>query len=170
MHYYTDVLKKYTVFKGRATRKEYWMFFLFNVLIVILLSIIGSIILKATGSKTMGKLLSQIYSLAVLIPSIAVTIRRFHDIGKTGWWVLYFDLMYLTTVLLAAILVLPTLVLGVFGISFYFVLLVFLAITAWSIIWRCKDSQLGDNKYGPNPKEIITTTTNPNPETPTQNI
>jgi uncharacterized membrane protein YhaH (DUF805 family) len=80
MHYYLDVLKKYAVFEGRASRKEYWMFVLFNILISIVLSIVFDLL----GVH----LLVFLYSLAILIPSIAVGVRRLHDTNRTGWWLL----------------------------------------------------------------------------------
>lgn len=74
------VLKKYAEFDGRSQRAEYWYFFLLNILISIALSIVGNMLdLKIIGS---------IYSLAVFIPSIAVGVRRLHDIGKSGWMIL----------------------------------------------------------------------------------
>lgn len=81
MNWYLDVLKKYAVFEGRARRKEYWMFVLFNVIIAIGLGIIE-------GVLGLSGVLSTLYSLAVLVPSIAVSMRRLHDIGRTGWWLL----------------------------------------------------------------------------------
>ncbi len=87
MNYYLDVLKKYAVFSGRAARKEYWMFVLFNIVISVVLSIIDRFI--GTSTLLLGSgLLSGIYSLAILCPGIAVSMRRLHDIGKSGWWVL----------------------------------------------------------------------------------
>src|SRR5919199_988886 len=87
MSWYLEVLKKYAVFDGRARRKEYWMFFLINVVISVVLIAIDSLI--GTFSRQTGVgLLQGIYSLAVLIPSIAVTVRRLHDTGRTGWWIL----------------------------------------------------------------------------------
>ncbi|MGW0468814.1 DUF805 domain-containing protein [Streptomyces sp. NPDC003027] len=80
MNWYLDVLKKYAVFSGRARRKEFWMFTLFNVLISIVLSVIDA----ALGIQ----LLSLIYTLAVLIPALAVSVRRLHDTGRSGWWIL----------------------------------------------------------------------------------
>jgi uncharacterized membrane protein YhaH (DUF805 family) len=86
MSWYLEVLKKYAVFDGRARRKEYWMFFLINLLISVVLIAIDNLI--GTFSQTGFGLLQGLYSLAVLIPSIAVTVRRLHDIGRTGWWIL----------------------------------------------------------------------------------
>ncbi|WP_333773776.1 DUF805 domain-containing protein [Streptomyces sp. IBSBF 3136] len=79
MHWYVDVLKKYAVFSGRARRQEYWMFFLFNIIISIVLTVVD----RAIGSN----ILSLIYSLAVLLPGLGVTVRRLHDTGRSGWWI-----------------------------------------------------------------------------------
>lgn len=81
-NYYLEVLKKYTVFNGRARRAEYWYFVLFNVIISFILGIIDG----AIGLLQFG--VSDIYSLGVLIPSIAVGVRRMHDVGKSGWYLL----------------------------------------------------------------------------------
>jgi uncharacterized membrane protein YhaH (DUF805 family) len=86
MNWYLDVLKKYAVFSGRARRKEYWMFTLFNVIITIILAIIDSIVFK-TSEGNIG-ILGVIYALAVFLPSLGVTVRRLHDTGRTGWWAL----------------------------------------------------------------------------------
>jgi uncharacterized membrane protein YhaH (DUF805 family) len=81
MNWYLEVLQKYTVFTGRAHREEYWMFVLFNMIIAFALNFIEGL---AGGPG----LLASIYSLAVLLPSIAVGIRRLHDTGRSGWWLL----------------------------------------------------------------------------------
>lgn len=82
MHYYLEVLRKYAVFSGRARRKEYWMFVLFNLIIGLVLSLIAGIIGIA------AKILAVLYVLAVFIPIIAVTVRRLHDTNRSGWWYL----------------------------------------------------------------------------------
>ncbi|MDX6381746.1 MAG: hypothetical protein QOI57_2770 [Rubrobacteraceae bacterium] len=87
MNCYLEVLKKYAVFSGRARRKEYWMFFLFNLIITLVLALIDSLTGTFSSQAGLG-LLSGLYSLAVLIPSIAVTVRRLHDTGRSGWWIL----------------------------------------------------------------------------------
>ena len=87
MEWYLEVLKKYAEFDGRARRKEYWMFVLFNAIISIGLQIVGALLgLKMFNGQL--DILGTLYSLVVLIPSIAVSIRRLHDIGKSGWWLL----------------------------------------------------------------------------------
>lgn len=80
MNWYVDVLKKYAVFSGRARRQEYWMFFLFNLIIAIVLAVVGRII----GTS----ILSAVYSLAVLLPGLGVAVRRLHDTDRSGWWIL----------------------------------------------------------------------------------
>jgi uncharacterized membrane protein YhaH (DUF805 family) len=87
MHWYIEVLKKYAVFSGRARRKEYWMFFLFNIVVAILIGFVFGVIQAVTHIDLSG--VSLIYSLAILIPSIAVGIRRMHDLGRSGWWILF---------------------------------------------------------------------------------
>ena len=87
MSLFVEALKKYAVFSGRSRRKEYWYFVLFVVIISIALSLIDSLIGAYDRSSGAG-LLSTIFSLAILIPSIAVSVRGLHDIDRTGWWVL----------------------------------------------------------------------------------
>ena len=86
MNWYIEVLKKYAVFDGRARRMEYWMFVLFNVIISIVLGVIDNVL--GTVTETGQGLLGIVYSLAVLLPGIAVTIRRLHDTGRSGWHIL----------------------------------------------------------------------------------
>jgi len=87
MNWYVEALKKYAVFSGRSRRKEYWFFVLFNILASIVLAMVDS----ATGSfnpETGMGTLGTVYALAVLLPSIAVSVRRLHDTGRSGWWLL----------------------------------------------------------------------------------
>ncbi len=114
MNWYLQVLKKYAVFSGRARRKEYWMFVLFNTIIVFVLGFVEGLF----GGPG---IIANIYSLAVLIPSIAVFVRRLHDTGRSGWW------FFIGFVPLVGAIVL--------------------------LVFMVKDSDPGDNQYGPNPKQ-----------------
>ncbi len=87
MNWYLSVLKQYAVFKGRARRKEYWFFILFNLIASLVLTVVDYMTGSLDAELGMG-LLSGVYSLAVLIPSLAVTVRRLHDTDRTGWWIL----------------------------------------------------------------------------------
>ncbi|KIA80956.1 membrane protein [Chromobacterium piscinae] len=81
MHWYFSVLSKYAVFSGRARRQEYWCFALTNLIISLMLLVIQH---RVLGSQSQW--LTNIYSLALLLPSLAVSMRRLHDIGRSGWW------------------------------------------------------------------------------------
>jgi uncharacterized membrane protein YhaH (DUF805 family) len=83
VRWYLEVLRKYAVFEGRAHRTEFWMFVLVNLIISAVLTVVD-IIIGTDGDY--GGLLSGLYGLAVLVPSLAVGARRLHDIGRGGWW------------------------------------------------------------------------------------
>ena len=85
MHWYFEALQKYLVFEGRARRKEYWFFTLFNTLITIGFVIID--VVSGLGEDGIG-ILTTLYCLAIILPSIAVSVRRLHDTGRSGWWLL----------------------------------------------------------------------------------
>ncbi|MGX2970105.1 DUF805 domain-containing protein [Ursidibacter sp. B-7004-1] len=121
MNWYLAVLKKYATFTGRARRKEYWMFALFNFIFLVLLSIVDEVL------GTQG-VFSAIYLLATFLPNLAVSIRRLHDTGRSGWWLLISFIP-----LVGAI-----------------VLIIFMCMDSQT--GNQLDSQTGANKYGPNPK------------------
>lgn len=122
MNWYLTVLKKYAVFSGRARRKEYWMFFLFNMIFAIVAIILDNVL--GTAIEGMGYGLFYIlYGLAVLIPGLAVSVRRLHDVGKSGW------------ILLIALI-------PIIGVI-------------WLLVLFVTDSNPGENKYGPNPKQNV---------------
>jgi len=87
MNWYLEAWKKFAVFQGRARRKEYWFFALINVVVVIAL-VMADFATGTLNSEAGIGLLSGLYSLAVLVPSLAVSVRRLHDVGRSGWWVL----------------------------------------------------------------------------------
>lgn len=84
MHYYTDALKQYAVFSGRTNRKPFWMFVLLNFLVSVAISIVANIIF----STEVAQIVSWLYALAILLPSLGIAARRLHDIGKSAWWLL----------------------------------------------------------------------------------
>ena len=83
--YFLDAFRKYAVFQGRSRRKEYWYFVLFTFIIGVCLEVLDFVFFKNLFVP-----FAIIYDLAVFIPSLAVTVRRLHDIGKSGWWYLIF--------------------------------------------------------------------------------
>ncbi|MGO9643077.1 MAG: DUF805 domain-containing protein [Candidatus Acidiferrales bacterium] len=128
MHWYLMVWRKYAEFAGRSRRKEYWMFVLFNSLAIIALAAIGGA--GIAMSEDYGGLLFipfGIYLLAAFIPTLAVSVRRLHDSGKSGWLILVFFLVG-------------------------FIPFVGLVASIVQIVIMCQDSDPGTNQYGPNPK------------------
>jgi len=142
LDWYLMVWRKYADFDGRSRRKEYWMFTLFNFLLVLVVMVIAILIGTFLGvssnngldnttliqiSAGLAFLLLFIYFLAALIPSLAVSVRRLHDTGKSGWLLLLFF------------------VLGLIPIIGFITAII-------QIVFMCQDSDPGVNQYGPNPK------------------
>jgi uncharacterized membrane protein YhaH (DUF805 family) len=149
-------LKRYAEFSGRSPRAEYWWFFLFSILITIPASIIDAVI----GVQIVGGLVS----LGLILPSLAVAVRRLHDLDRTGWWILA-PLLVIGPAIAGAGLfgglgaiggllgsegaagaglggaVLALGIGGVLGIGLSILLLV----------WYCTRGTQGPNKYGPDP-------------------
>ena len=87
MNWYLEAIRNYAVFSGRSRRKAYWFFFLFNVLIGIAASVLDGVLVIATDNG-LPAMFNPLYSLVILIPSIAVSVRRLHDTDRSGWWLL----------------------------------------------------------------------------------
>lgn len=146
-----SVFSKYATFSGRARRSEFWYFYLFYILVAFGLSFLSIRI-------PVAKYLYILFGLGVFLPYTAVTVRRLHDIGKSGWFLLIFMVViFLISMLMFLIIdiIAPTVEgssMTVFIVYSIFVLIV-LALAIWLIVWLCRDSQPGENKWGPNPKE-----------------
>ncbi len=80
MNYYIRAFKKYADFEGRDNRPQYWYFYLFNLTIIIILAIVDN--------SLENEILVSLYSLVIFLPNLAIGVRRLHDIGKSGWWLL----------------------------------------------------------------------------------
>ncbi|WP_141505302.1 DUF805 domain-containing protein [Paenibacillus luteus] len=93
MQWYMKAMKNYVNLDGRARRMEFWMFFLMNALITAALLIIESL-------AGIPGILSGIYYIAVFLPSIAVSVRRLHDIGKSGLWIFIGLVPFIGTIVL----------------------------------------------------------------------
>jgi uncharacterized membrane protein YhaH (DUF805 family) len=85
---YGEALRKYAVFQGRAGRREYWYFILFNFLVAFFIGFAAGFIKGATEGNVDLTFANGIYVLATLLPGIAVGVRRMHDTGRSGWWLL----------------------------------------------------------------------------------
>lgn len=167
MKWYIECFKRYADFNGRARRKEYWWFMVINF-IIILICTIGLIVplLKTLYANAMSGTELEAYEetdiilavlknpflyiyffyyLAVLIPGIAVTVRRLHDIGKSGFWAF---LIYGGSLLGSISSVFQESNIG----AYFTLVLISFAILIVSLVWMFSNSQYGPNQYGPNPK------------------
>lgn len=135
-------LSKYAVFSGRARRKEYWYFILFKILVDFIIGFLGAVMQKPMAMSV----LSIAFSLAFLLPSISVAVRRLHDTGRSGWWYL-FGLPGSVLVGIARAHITESYSVYLALVSLVFIIPVF--------IWLCTDSQPGTNRFGPNPKGIL---------------
>ena len=85
MHWLTGPISKYVVWKGRATRAEYWYFILFAALINVGLTMVD-LAVGTFDEETGQGLISGLFGLFIALPSLAVFVRRLHDTGRSGWW------------------------------------------------------------------------------------
>jgi uncharacterized membrane protein YhaH (DUF805 family) len=158
-----SVFSKYVTFRGRARRSEYWYFYLFTVLAGLAAGILDAILTGSTGTsetfKNSGGPIEAVLNIALLLPTLAVTVRRLHDTNHSGWLLLGFIayavvavIVFIAGVGLAAAggaqpqfgspmaIVGIVLLLGIFGFAIYLFVLMVLSGTP------------GDNHYGPDPK------------------
>jgi|TARA_B110000037_G_scaffold54632_1_gene66937 uncharacterized membrane protein YhaH (DUF805 family) len=89
MKYYLKALKNYADFSGRARRKEYWLFTLYNIIIFVALVFLGAMVGFPRGAEGVFVFVA-FYMVGVLIPALAVSVRRLHDTGRSGWWLLLY--------------------------------------------------------------------------------
>jgi len=135
-------LRRYAQFSGRSRRKEYWMFFLFCVIARFVLTIIDNILgLDFVGPRT--GLLTVLFGLATLVPSIAVGVRRLHDTDRSGWWLA----AGLAAVLPGLVLMAVSFTVGIFVAAIGAICAAILL-----LIFVCQDGTRGDNRFGPDPK------------------
>jgi len=107
MEWYLQVIRKYASFEGRASRQEYWMFILVNLIITIVISTVESIIDVTISSDGIGAI-AIIYMLFILLPSISVGVRRLHDTGRSGAWFLVLFLPFVGGILYLIFMVLDS--------------------------------------------------------------
>lgn len=140
MHYFIDVMKKYCVFNGRASRREYWMFYLWYIIILSFLSMIFSSVLSSVAEEqkpmmaTIIFIIMMIFFIGTFLPNLGVSIRRLHDISKSGWWILISFIPFIGGI--------------------------------WFLILLMLKGDTGLNKYGPDPYGV----TSPAPTAPDNQV
>ncbi|MDE0529559.1 MAG: DUF805 domain-containing protein [Truepera sp.] len=162
---------KYADFGGRATRAEYWWWMLFTSIV--------STALNALDRGFGGGILQTVFSLAVLLPTFAVTFRRLHDIGKTGWWHFGWLGIVLISWVTAGIMMIAAAAvkyghteggwpadlsgadlanwdtLSAFTPSIVVLIAAIvstLVVLVWSIVWLARQGESGQNRFGPDPR------------------
>jgi uncharacterized membrane protein YhaH (DUF805 family) len=155
-----SALSSYATFSGRARRSEYWWYYLFTVLVSIVTSVVDGV-LHTTFSNDIG-IVGSITSLALLLPTLAVTVRRLHDTGRTGWWILLPLVPLVATIVVGFADVLAALSGGDANrsplsapLTVLLVVCALLTLAAFVtfLVFLCLDSQPGPNKYGASPKQ-----------------
>ncbi len=151
-------LRRYAQFTGRARRAEYWWFILFGVIV----SVVASIVDALLGAKTVG--VGTIVSLGLLIPQLAVGVRRLHDIGRSGWWLggamllgIAFGIAFAVSVGAALVGVRTGNVAAGIGAGTALLGIIGLAILVYAVVllvWACQPGTAGPNRFGPDPLDI----------------
>ncbi len=106
MEWYLHCIRHYTDFSGRATRTEYWYFFLIDLLLILAAKLIDQVFGIYTHSGI--GLVTGLYGLFIFLPNLAVTIRRLHDTNSSGWWVLIVFIPMIGWIVLKVFMLLPT--------------------------------------------------------------
>lgn len=155
-------LRQYVGFAGRATRAEYWWWVLGIVVMHILLSTLDGIIFGFEPDSV--RLLDPVFGLATLLPSLAVTARRLHDIGRTGWW----QLAWIVLGILGVIPLVVAVVLAFLGgvswaaaigqalVGLVISLAIWIGLVVWQIWWLASQGQAGPNRHGADPRALTT--------------
>lgn len=126
--------QKYIVFSGRAPRSEYWWFMLFSLIGGFITGFFDGMLFGYQPGQKMSGPINGLFSLALLLPSISLSVRRLHDLNKSGWWLL-----------------LPLVCLPIFLIVPVLAMLVILGIGVLFLVWYCTRGTAGDNRFGPDP-------------------
>ena len=157
-------LRQYVGFAGRATRAEYWWWVLGIVVMHILLSTLDGIIFGFEPDSV--RLLDPLFGLATLLPSLAVTARRLHDIGRTGWWQLAWIVLGILGVVPVMVGVVLALLGGISGdvswaaaigqalVGLVISLAIWIGLVVWHIWWLASQGQPGPNRHGADPRAL----------------
>ena len=158
-------LRQYVGFRGRATRAEYWWWVLGMVAATILLSILDGIIFGFDVDS--ASVFEPLFWLATLLPSLAVTARRLHDIGRTGWWQLVWIAVGVFGALPFVVMLVVALVsAGISGdfnlgviigqvlVGLLISLAIWIGLAVWQIWWLVTQGQAGPNRHGADPRAL----------------
>ena len=140
MKWFIMALQKYAQFNVRSTRQEFWMFFLFYVLFGLASQLIDKLLYNVIHFQ----FVNVIFSLAMFIPNLAITVRRLHDINKSAWWLLLYLMPFVGLGFTAALYLASDMVSSIV----YFVIALSFIIFIWFIVLLAKKGTPGPNQYG----------------------
>ena len=159
-----QVLRKYADFNGRATRAEYWWWVLATFIFGMALGTIDAFIVSIIDQEWASSPLTTIFHLAILLPNLAVSVRRLHDIGKSGWWILVWFVLAVIGWIPVVVGLVISLLRGMLEgrvqadsivpliVGGAITLLLALALLLWIILWMARQGESGPNRYGPAPR------------------
>ena len=145
--YYFDAIKKYADFTSRTGRIQYWSFIVVSIFFSYTLQILDTYLFSGGTANIIhirSGHLSFLYNIFIFLPSISATVRRLHDIGRSGWWYLFFIVTTAASFWLMLVSMKKTFAVITFGI-------ILLLLVVWFIIWLARPSQQGSNRYGKMP-------------------
>ena len=159
MKWFVKCIKNYVNFSGRARRSEYWYFILVSLIIMLALRAVD---IMSFGVERIG-LFSMIFGLFIFLPQAAVMVRRLHDTGRSGMWVLWYYVLGIIWAVLMSVIAAPAIQTAVqqgTEVKLSVPVLLFVGIGAlvflvWAVVflvWFCIGGDKGENKYGPAPK------------------
>ena len=160
MDWYLKVLKNYVGFRGRARRKEYWMFILVNIIFTFVLGLLD----KMLGWQRAGGegILTTIYGILVFLPWWAVQFRRLHDTGRSGWWwgagiiaTYGFGTIFVIDLGISSLINFPPAAISAFLGKFVLFAIAYIAYHIVMIVFLCQDSEPFENRYGESPKYVV---------------
>lgn len=159
MKWFIKCIKNYVNFSGRACRKEYWYFTLFT-LIFMLVATTCDIALFSLERAMVFSPFQWIFGLFILLPQLAVLVRRLHDTNRSGKWVLWYYLLFFVWAIIMLIYLFYYIIsmkIDDVPADFVAVMIAGLGFCVWTVfflVWCCQRGTVGTNKYGPDPLAV----------------
>ncbi len=159
MNAYVTAMRRYVDFSGRSSRSEFWLYVLFYFIIYIIAGIIDAFVFGRAGRVG---ILTTIVALVHLLPSLAVSVRRLHDIDRTGWWVLVFALAPFVVTMIALLAAGGSMFAMMsgqggagaaagFGVAMAIAEIIDIVILIVALVFYCTRGTAGSNRFGSAP-------------------
>jgi uncharacterized membrane protein YhaH (DUF805 family) len=158
MRHYLNAMRRYFDFSGRSSRAEFWFFVLFVFILSVVANVLDVVLLGSYGYG--AAVLSSLVSLIHFIPSLSVSVRRLHDIDRTGWWIMlaFVPVAGLIVAMGGSVMMMfgggeidGMSGLAAMGTGLMLTALIFLIVLIVLLVFYCTPSTPGPNRYGPPP-------------------